>query len=140
MTITLVLWQIVVLTLLILIAGGTLSLLVIRTGLAEHRRWSELSLSLIGLNGKNLLSTDWNESGSETTKDEWAELFKGPIQILPESELIEVQGFTPYQDAEGLRRQSSTGTQPSGTSFTEDIVPLRQRPAKKGWLRRKVGR
>lgn len=121
MTTTLALWQIVVLTLLILSLGVILRRLVILIALVVSHHWSELNHSPIAVDDKNRHQTGLNVSHSGTMSD-------GPLvrPYVPEGYGDVGVTFAPEEE---FAEYTGTGITPGGVSFVP-AVPERRSVAK----------
>jgi hypothetical protein len=123
-------WQIAGLILLILLLAGILRRAVILIVTARSLRWSKLHQKAIDLTGRNLQTTNSNESGSATAG-------LTTVRIPYDSVYRDMSGYSPYgldgelpygevpQDVSVDDENSfgSTGFQPGGVSYTQ--VPQR---------------
>lgn len=101
------LWQIP----LTIIAWILLCRIAILTLTAGSLRWSKLRYSATLLLGKNLQTTNWNESGRGTGHFELSKVDGIGLPILDDSSIV------------GENAYGSTGITPGGVSFT--VVPQR---------------
>lgn len=121
-----------------LVVAVGMTLVVVLTVTVVRRRWSETSLNPTEVSELNCHKSGSNESGRVSFFPDWPRVrhADGTRVVVPPEP-------TPY----GHYVEGSTGCQPSGVSFTENVVPLRLRAGSLSWrhrftrkLKRKVGR